>query len=154
MPKRKAEEEARRLPDTIVQEPASTSGGTGPFVVYFPSRFDPQGSEPCEWQAYESKERKQQYVVVAKTVRRGSWEVLVAWSCLWKRGWGCMHATAVPPPPLPPLTAACHPPHPPACLQQRKVDFVGSTSSADYGSALPCRCVPLVRRPRCSIMHV
>jgi hypothetical protein len=65
MPKRKAGEAG--LPATIRQEPASTSG-SGPFVVYFPSAFEPNGSIPCEWQTYAHSERKNQYVVVAKTV--------------------------------------------------------------------------------------
>ncbi|EFN53299.1 hypothetical protein CHLNCDRAFT_136963 [Chlorella variabilis] len=63
MPKRKA---AEALPASIAQEPASTSG-TGPFVVYFPSRFDPKGGVACEWQTYAHSERKNQYMVVAKT---------------------------------------------------------------------------------------
>ena len=65
MPKRKAGDAG--LPATIRQEPASTSG-SGPFVVYFPSSFEPNGSIPCEWQTYAHSERKNQYVVVAKTV--------------------------------------------------------------------------------------
>ena len=68
MPKRKAEEAG--LPPTIRQEPARTEG-TGPFVVYFPSRFEPQGDAACEWQAYAQGQRKNQYVVVAKTVCAG-----------------------------------------------------------------------------------
>jgi hypothetical protein len=33
-----------------------------------------------------------------------------------------------------------------AVLQERQIDFVGSTSSAEYSSALPCRCAPMCRR--------
>ena len=65
MPKRTAGDAA--LEGTLKQEPASTSG-SGPFVVYFPSAFQPNGSIPCEWQSYAHSERKSQYVVVAKTV--------------------------------------------------------------------------------------
>ncbi|PRW60044.1 DNA-directed RNA polymerase I subunit RPA49 [Chlorella sorokiniana] len=86
MGKRKAE--AAGLPARIEQQPASTSG-TGPFVVYFPSRFEPNsGDTACEWQAYAHSERRNQYQLVART--------------------------------------------------KRQVDFVGTTASAEYSSALPC----------------
>lgn len=66
MGKRKAEEAG--LPARIEQQPASTSG-TGPFVVYFPSRFEPNsGDTACEWQAYAHSERRNQYELVARTV--------------------------------------------------------------------------------------
>ncbi|KAI7844622.1 hypothetical protein COHA_001712 [Chlorella ohadii] len=87
MGKRKAEEPG--LPARIEQQPASTSGA-GPFVVYFPSRFEPNsGDTACEWHAYAHSERRNQYQLVART--------------------------------------------------KRQVDFVGSTASAEYSSALPCR---------------
>ncbi|KAL4421053.1 hypothetical protein ABPG77_007528, partial [Micractinium sp. CCAP 211/92] len=85
MGKRKADEAG--LPHAIRQEPAP-SGGTGPFVVYFPSRFEPDGDVACEWQAY-AHQRKNQFTVVART--------------------------------------------------KNQVDFVGSTSSAEYSTQLPCR---------------
>lgn len=85
MGKRKADEAG--LPHTVRQEPAPVAG-TGPFVVYFPSRFEPEGDVACEWQAY-AHQRKNQYTVVART--------------------------------------------------KNQVDFVGSTSSAEYSTQLPCR---------------
>jgi len=68
MGKRTAEEAG--LPARIRQEPASTNG-TGPFVVYFPSRFEPNADVACEWQAYSHGQRRNQYVVVARTVSDG-----------------------------------------------------------------------------------
>lgn len=91
MPKRKA---AEALPASIAQEPASTSG-TGPFVVYFPSRFDPKGGVACEWQTYAHSERKNQYMVVAKTVGGRRWQRMRARTPVPS----CMHARRQPPPP-------------------------------------------------------
>lgn len=67
MGKRKAEEAGL---GSIEQQAASTSG-TGPFVVYFPSRFEPNsGDTACEWHAYAHGERRNQYQLVARTVSR------------------------------------------------------------------------------------
>lgn len=68
-PKRKADDALGGLPARLAQEPASTTG-TGPFMVYFPSRFDPSGDIACEWESYAHTARKNQYVVVGKTVSR------------------------------------------------------------------------------------
>jgi hypothetical protein len=55
--------------ESIDQQAASTSG-TGPFVVYFPSGFDPNaGDGRVGWQAYAHQQRKRQYELVARTVR-------------------------------------------------------------------------------------
>lgn len=69
MGKRKADEAG--LPDRLSQQPAP-SKGTGPFLVYFPSRFQPNGDIACEWQAYAHRERRNQYVVVGQTVSGSS----------------------------------------------------------------------------------
>ena len=68
MGKRKAAEAG--LPDRLSQQPAPAKG-TGPFLVYFPSRFQPNGDIACEWQAYAHRERRNQYVVVGQTVSTG-----------------------------------------------------------------------------------
>jgi DNA-directed RNA polymerase I subunit RPA49 len=65
MPKRKADD---ALQSSLEQQPAKSSG-TGPFAVYFPSRFDPNGDIACEWQAYSHSQRRNQLLLVAKTVR-------------------------------------------------------------------------------------
>lgn len=53
--------------ESIDQQAASTSG-TGPFVVYFPSGFDPNaGDGRVEWQVYAHQQRKRQYELVART---------------------------------------------------------------------------------------
>lgn len=102
MGKRKAEEAG--LPARIEQQPASTSGA-GPFVVYFPSRFEPNsGDTACEWQAYAHSERRNQYQLVARTVsqsRRGLGEAPRPW-CPCRR-----RRRRLPPPDLggPPQTA-------------------------------------------------
>lgn len=65
--KRKAAEAG--LPSSLAQEPAGTSG-TGPFVVYFPSGYEPNAGDDaaCEWAAYAHKDRRNQFQLVAKTV--------------------------------------------------------------------------------------
>lgn len=67
MGKRKAEEAG--LPAQIDQHPCSASG-TGPFTVYFPSGFNPNGEDAaCEWAAYEHSKGKNHFSLVARTVR-------------------------------------------------------------------------------------
>ncbi len=105
MGKRKAEEAG--LPARIEQQPASTSGA-GPFVVYFPSRFEPNsGDTACEWHAYAHSERRNQYQLVARTVsqsRRGLGEAPRPWC-------PCRRRRRLPPPDLggPPQTANANP---------------------------------------------
>jgi hypothetical protein len=125
MSKRKASEALGGLPSTLVQEPAGTSG-TGPFTVHFPSRFDPTGDVACEWDAYAHSERRNQYVVVARTVSI----LMLALRCTPQPNRLRRHSQA-------------HRRHfgnlllP--LLQKSEVDFVGSTSNPEYSSALPCR---------------
>lgn len=40
-----------------------------------------------------------------------------------------------------PCCWCCHP----SLMQERQLDFVGSTSSAEYSSVLPCRCAHICR---------
>jgi hypothetical protein len=64
--KRKAEEEGG-LPDAISMDRIE---GTGPFAVYFPSGFSPEkAAAECEWETFGHEQKKNQYAVVAKTVR-------------------------------------------------------------------------------------
>jgi hypothetical protein len=64
--KRKADEEGA-LPDAIQMHQIE---GTGPFAVYFPSGFNPEkAAAECEWETFEHEKKKNQYAVVAKTVR-------------------------------------------------------------------------------------
>lgn len=128
MGKRKADEAG--LPHTVRQEPAPVAG-TGPFVVYFPSRFEPEGDVACEWQAY-AHQRKNQYTVVARTVSCGARNARAALQVGQLRP-GTLH---LPLPPPPPAHLLASPP-----LQKNQVDFVGSTSSAEYSTQLPCRWV-------------
>ena len=116
------------LPGAIDMAPASDGGA--PFAVYFPSGFNPnaQGAE-CAWETHAHSQRKNQYAVVAKTVRNDHWDnsrchaSQEAVFCALRR---CRHCV---PPPLPPP------------LQEHTVDFVGSSANAEYSSALPCRSV-------------
>ena len=65
--KRKADEAGIDMPD-IEQQPCSTSG-TGPFAVYFPSGFDPNGEDAeVAWSAYEHAQRRNHFSLVACTV--------------------------------------------------------------------------------------
>lgn len=120
MTKRKASEALGGLPSTLVQEPAKASG-VGPFVVHFPSRFDPTGDVACEWDAYAHSERRNQYVVVARTVRTAR----------------CAPRGARRTPPVSVTRTSASPPT--SLPQKSEVDFVGSTSNPEYSSALPCR---------------
>jgi hypothetical protein len=64
--KRKADGEGA-LPDAIKMDQVE---GTGPFAVYFPSGFNPEkAAAECEWATFEHEQKKNQYAVVAKTVR-------------------------------------------------------------------------------------
>ena len=64
--KRKADE-GGALPDAIEMDKVE---GTGPFAVYFPSGFNPEkAAAECEWETFEHEQKKNQYAVVAKTVR-------------------------------------------------------------------------------------
>ncbi len=130
MGKRKADEAG--LPHAIRQEPAP-SGGTGPFVVYFPSRFEPDGDVACEWQAY-AHQRKNQFTVVARTVSEGS----VNSGAAGQASRSPVRSAAAA------ATARHLPASPLLSLQKNQVDFVGSTSSAEYSTQLPCRCVLLL----------
>lgn len=128
--------EAAGLGPRVSQEPASTSG-TGPFIVYFPSRFEPNGDTACQWQAYAHKDRRNQYVLVAETVGglQGSGGGPRGPPCRCRRRRRLAVARA-------PLAAS-----PPLLLQKQQVDFVGSTSNPEYSSALPCRCAAASSQP-------
>lgn len=119
------------LGGSIKQAPAGTSG-QGPWVVHFPSGFNPEGDVACEWESYAHSERRNQHVLVARGVSGAE----------SAHGAGASKA--------PPAACRCRQPPlatQPACLPaplvrlqaSDDVDFVGSTSSADYSSALPCR---------------
>ncbi len=74
MGKRKERDEAA-LPAVLDQVP-STSGGTGPFAVYFPSGFNPNGdTAQCSWASYEHAKGRNHYTLVARTV---SWLLIGA----------------------------------------------------------------------------
>lgn len=62
--KRKAEH-AAAVPDSIEMKPKD---GNAPFVVYFPSGFNPErAAAECAWDTYAHDKKKNQYAVVAKT---------------------------------------------------------------------------------------
>jgi hypothetical protein len=64
--KRKAYEEGA-VPDSIEMGHVE---GTGPFAIYFPSGFNPEkAAAECEWEIFEHEQKKNQYAVVAKTVK-------------------------------------------------------------------------------------
>ena len=126
-------------PASLSQVPAGTSG-TGPFVVYFPSRWEPEEGPACEWAAYGHRQRRGAFEVVAATVRgRGAGA---------GAGLGALPPLATRRRSQPPLAAAARlltpprslaPPLAPCSRQEGQVDFVGTTANPEYSGALPCR---------------
>lgn len=115
-----------------IDQLACSSSGRGPFAVYFPSGYDPnaEGAAPA-WTAYEHTRGHNHYTLVAETVR------LVAQQrrmhCRMRGHVGLQ---------APPVNSACltSSPHRPGPQGDGKVDFVGSTSSAEYTAPAACRC--------------
>jgi hypothetical protein len=57
------------LPTSIEVQAAPSGAVPPPFAVYFPSGFEPTSNEAaCEWRTYSHVGRKNQYMLVAKTV--------------------------------------------------------------------------------------
>jgi hypothetical protein len=126
---------ARDVPDTLEVKPVQ---GEGPFGVYFPSGFDPNSTK-CTWETFQHDERRNQYAIVGKTVRSGCNSAIY-----YNRNAYIMHATASSRGSVASAAWRRRPPRHrstllPAVLQDHSVDFLATSTNAEYSGAIPCR---------------